>query len=143
MACVTSADCVELTDGCCLGSTLISFPEDGYYGDAEAMFAQTEYYPEVGFTYPQCVSASVTAAVVEGEMSAYDSLANGLAAATPEELEEQGLYGDETADDVIAIFGSDAYTFENTIFSNGCQDGAEDAAAYLVAGATAVMAVAL
>merc|ERR1712100_214073 len=142
MACTSSAECAEITDGCCFGMTLTAFPEDGFYGDFEAVWAETDYYPEVGYTYTGCTSAAAAAAQT-GSMNAYESFAAGLAVATEEELAELGLYGDETVDDILGFAGSDAYTFENTLIESACVDGAEDAAAYLVAGATAVMAVAL
>merc|ERR1711990_562760 len=130
------------TDGCCFGMTLNAFPEDGYYGDFEAVWAQTDYYPEVGFTYTGCTSAAAAAAQT-GDMNMKEYFAAGLAVATLEELEALGLYGDETIDDIIAFGGSDDYTFENTLGSSACVDAAEDAATTLIAGATAVMAVAL
>merc|ERR1712146_237637 len=108
----------------------------------EALWAETDYYPEIGYTYASCVSAAAAEAQT-GSMSAYDFFAIGLTVATEDELAALGLYGDETIDDIIGFAGSDAYTFENTFADNACVDGAEDAATTLLAGATAVMAVAL
>merc|ERR1711990_879466 len=127
MACTSSAECAEVTDG--------------YWGDFEALWAETGYYPEVGYTYTGCTTAA--AAAQTGDMSAYDMFAAGLAVATADELAELGLYGDESVDDIIGYAGSDAYTFENTFVSSACVDAAEDAATTLIASATAVMAVAL
>merc|ERR1711981_1165365 len=142
MACTSSAECAEITDGCCFGWTVNSFPEDGFWGDFEALWAETEYYPEVGYTYTACDSAA-GAEASSGDMSLYDAMAAGFAVATEDELAELGLYGDESMDDIIGFGGSDAYTFESTMGSGACVDGAEDAATTLIAGATAVMAVAI
>merc|ERR1719163_2181752 len=106
MACLTSADCVEVSDGCCFGSTIISMPDDYNWGLWDAVYEETDFVPEIGYTYMSCTTLRHQEAQ-SGDMSAYDSLAASLAVSTPDELALFDLVEGDTVDDAIFYSESD------------------------------------
>merc|ERR1711939_360891 len=145
-ACQANADCAEITDGCCYGATITSFPEDALYGDkATEMWGETGL-PEVGGFYAECAMAADLegAEALEGvEVSGYDVLTWWLAEASEEELAAMEIFPEDTADTVIELDGGDVYTYQNTFMTFGCAaDEAEEGASALVAASAAVLAVA-
>ena len=67
-----------------------------------------------------------------------------IAQASEEELAAWGLFPGDDATFMAESAGSDAYTFENVIFSGAaCVDAAEEAATALVAASATLLAVAL
>ena len=75
------------------------------------------------------------------EMSMYEAVASYTDYGPEAELE---LLGFPTADDMIEAAGGDVFTAENTFgFASGCMEDAADAAVYLAAGATALVALTL
>merc|ERR1719281_418573 len=135
--CTTSAECAELTDGCCMTSMIDSVAEDSVWGLMPAI--------EVGQQPGQCVSAAEQAAAEAAEypMTGMDMLNQWIASASEEELAEIGLFPGDDAIYLVEAMGSDEYTMTEVVISSAnCVDAAEDAAVALTAGAT-LLAVAL
>ena len=149
MACTSSADCVEVTDGCCTTWTIESFAEDSYWGGFSLIWGGDEAMV-VGTSFSLCATqayADARAALdpeAEFAGSNYEDLGVFLATADPAYLETLGLTTEDTVDDMIAMWDGDAYTQQEFMINVGCaDDSAEDAAATLVAASATLLAVAL
>merc|ERR1711939_792964 len=149
-ACQANADCAEVTDGCCFGATITSFPEDALYGDKAVEMWGESGMPVVGQFYAECIGAEdmppeeEAAAIAGVEVSGYDALAAWMAEASAEELEAMEIFPEDTPDTVIELTGGDVYTYQNTFATWGCAADAaeEEGASALVAASAAVLAVA-
>merc|ERR1711937_308635 len=134
MACVTTADCAEVTDGCCTQWSIVSVVDDSYWGGFSLIWGGDEFMT-AGASFTQCQSAAYHEARAaldpEAEFagSNYEDLGVFLATADEETLEYLGLYPEDTVDDMIVA---------------ACVDAAgEDAASALVAASATLLAVAL
>merc|ERR1712224_579121 len=148
MACASTADCMEVTDGCCLGVTILEFADDAIWGDFEGVWEQTDFVPVAGTTYNQCQSAAFSDAMMawEGaEMTGVDGLQMWKDTMSEEEMEALGIFPEDTVEDMLSYGGSDMYSFESVIQTAACIDGDEaaDFAATLMATGSAALAVAL
>ena len=137
-ACMSAADCAEVSTGCCLGHIVDSVAEDSVWGDMEAIMA--------GEQENMCISAEFQAEVeaVEFPTNALVMMNAWINTATEEELAEAGLFPGDDATFMAESQGSDGYTLENVVISSAsCQEAAEEAATALVAASASLLAVAL
>ena len=143
--CATTADCAEVTDGCCMQWTITAVAEGGDFAAFDAAFEGTDYYPVVGDVYGQCATAAYAEAVNGQNMSMAGSFQAFLDTASPEELEFLGIFPEDTLEDIVGFFGADMYSLENTTFDAWCEgmDKEMDFAVSLTAASTAILAVTL
>ena len=148
MSCVTTADCAEVTDGCCTQWTIESFAEDSYWGGFSAIWGGDEAM-EVGASFSQCQSAAYAEArdALTGEEefagSNYEDLGIFLATAPEEVIESLGLFPEDTVDDMIAAWDGDVYTQQNFMIGVACVVDMEEGANALVAASATLFAAAL
>ena len=118
MSCVTTADCAEVSTGCCTTWTIESFAEDSYWGGFSAVWGGEEAMV-VGASFSQCQSveyADARAALVGDEEFAgsnYEDLSIFLATVDEATLEALGLFPEDTVDDMIAAWDGDVFTQQN------------------------------
>ena len=148
MACTSSAECAEITDGCCMGSTVESFAEDSTWGTFAWSYGDSEEaVPVVGETYTLCASAAFQANFETWEQPTTQMMGfeQWLSVATTEEMEALGLFEGDDATYWVESWGSDVYTMENFMITVACVDSAEaeEAASALVAASATLLAVAL
>ena len=91
MACTSSAECAEITDGCCMGTLVESVAEDSSWGVFAFSYSEDGLSgPVVGETYSLCTSAAFQELIqADAEImpvSNFYGLEKWLSVATEEEM---------------------------------------------------------
>merc|ERR1719181_1426486 len=139
MACLTTADCAEVSDGCCMRWTVDSTLEGGWWGGFSSIWGGEENIVP-GAYIEFCANAAYTEAryaanEAEGPIgNNYTDLQIFLDTADEATLAAFELFPGDTVEDWIYVWDGDAETQKNFMINVSCVE--DLGAASLVAGAT-------